>query len=209
MHLPNTPAWSLTCAFPEELQFGAYVGQHEGFRVDESLPAASVAEADWRAWWQLLPTNTLTYCSSEANRDRHTPTTEFLRRDDPRDRSGFDPPSFGRLVGRPALQQLCQFHWPAFHRDWGMVGGRKMSLVSQQTAQFGRVRVDKLVRESVRAAHKPASRPFYLRVDFVIWPEDYRRDISDHHLVLGVQYLDPSRITVLLTTLNTYIARLV
>ncbi len=39
----------------------------------------------------------------------------------------------------------------------------------------------------------PRARKFHLRVDFVYWPYDYRREVSEDHLVLGAAYLDAER----------------
>ncbi len=198
----------MTWDLPEELQFCAYIGQQEAFHPTDATPLHAPAETEWRVWWEMLPTYTFGARFDAAR--RQTPETaprELLQRVDPRDYSRFDPPDFTRMRNMPALQQLCRSYWPKFHSEWGSAGGNKMRMVTKLHTQLRKIPIDRLVYECRRAANKPIVDPFYLQVDFVIWPEDYRHEISSRHLVLGVQYLEPVQVDALRTLIKTYIAK--
>jgi hypothetical protein len=75
--------------------------------------------------------------------------------------------------------------------------------------QFQRVRVDKVVSACAAAAGRRESAPCVLAVDFVMWPADYMRVVSDTYVVLGKRYLGPAETTTLQEILRELIARLV
>jgi hypothetical protein len=210
MHLANTESWTMTYDIPVELQFSAYIGQREGFQVDDTLPAQSAAEAEWRTWWETLPTRTFGIRFDNLARAKlDIPPQELLQRVDPLEQSGYSPPDFTELRSTPTLQKLCRDYWPTFHHEWGSINGTKMQGVVKLQTQLQNVGVDRVVQECVRTANRFRSRPFHFRVDFVVWPEDYRRYVSDHHLILGVQYLEPTQADILRALLKAHIARLV
>ncbi|MCL5997163.1 MAG: hypothetical protein M1546_14070 [Chloroflexi bacterium] len=197
MHRLNSSPWQLQCGFPEYLQLSGIIAQQEGFRLDGGAPPVSPAEAEWRAWWESLlipqPENVAT-------------TSEW---GNPWLRVNYDPPTFTRLARWPAVQALCQRHFPTFHQHWGTVGGDKLPMANQLGEQLRRVRIDKIVKICAATAGKRESAPFKLTVDFVVWPPDYRRIISDTYVVLGKRYLDPAQATTLRGLLQELVARLV
>lgn len=55
----------------------------------------------------------------------------------------------------------------------------------------------------------PARSQIRFKVDFISWPDDHRRNISEAHLVLGAVYLDQERVDLLRTTLKDCMVKLV
>lgn len=205
----NTGSWAIACDLPEELQFCAFIGQRENFRVDSDVPSRSSAETEWRQWWTFLPANIFGVRFESIVKDNPgIPVDDLLRRIDPRE-SGYDPPEFAGLENMPTVQKLCRTHWPFFYTYWGNVDGQKTRLIAKLQTQLRLVRLDRLVRVCTWRARKFTSRPFRLRVDFVIWPEDYQVHVSNTHLILGVQYLEPKRTADVRSLLKEYVTRLV
>jgi hypothetical protein len=185
------------CDFPEYLQLSSYIAQQEGFRLDADSPSASAAKAEWRAWWESLFIPPATHIAIHP--DRNNP---WLR-------VNYDPPGFTRLAHWPAVQVLCRQHFPTFHRHWGTVGGEKEPMSRRMSEQLQRVRMERIVKACAAVAGKRESAPFDLTVNFVLWPDDFHRVISDTYLVLGRQFLDVERVVALRAILQEFIARLV
>ena len=209
MQIPTIPSWLITCDFPDELQFAAYIGQREEYRVGNDDQPRTSAETEWRTWWASLPGRTfgVRYASTtEANPT--IPLPKLLHQVDPRE-AGYSPPHFVTLGNTPALQKSAQTYWPDFHRDWSFVDGQKTQLTTNMQSQLTRVRLNKLVRDCAWRSGKLFSRPFRFRLDFVIWPEDYQREVSGSHIVLGRQYLEAAKCDRLRALLKEYILKLV
>lgn len=68
-----------------------------------------------------------------------------------------------------------------------------------------------LVAEACGGVGKRQPSAFALRVDFTIWPDDFRRSISDTHLVLGRRYLSrsPREVSALRQALLAHLERIV
>lgn len=116
-----------------------------------------------------------------------------------------DPPEFERMAEWPELQLLCRNYWEAFHPEWNR---EKMQLAHRLHEQVRELNIQQIVKERSRQArHKP--RPFRLRLHFTRWPEDYRRAVSENHLVLGIGYLDDARIDDLRAVLCSHISELI
>lgn len=197
MKLKNSESWQGSLDFPEELQFASYIAQQEGFAMEDGGDAKSPAEIEWRSWWERL-INQLP-AKQEAMRQGI----------DPRTVTEFDPPAFTSLEAIPGLQTLCRKHWLAFNQYWGTVGGQKMPNVEKLLKQLQRVRLDQIVKECMKEVGKTRSNPFSLRVDFVQWPAQYLHRASDHHVILGAQFVEPEYTDELTAILKTTICPLV
>lgn len=182
LSLGQTPSqtWFVNCNFPLALQFGAYIGQQEDFKANEAAVSKNEAETEWRRQYELW----LKKPSGEQV-DQQAQPTILDAPVDPRP-FGFDPPNFDDLHQTPHLQKLCRQHWPAFHQMWGVTSGRKLQLAAQLNDSLQQMRLDKLMRKI------PHKRPFQLQIDFVLWPEDTFRELTDDHLILGIRFLQPT-----------------
>jgi hypothetical protein len=121
----------------------------------------------------------------------------------------FLPPEFAELAGAPALQERCRRYWADLAPGWDIVGGVKWDLTNRLHEQIQRVNLYRIVKASARAAGRCASAPFALRVDLVQWPADYRRAVTDAHVVLGVHFLERGQVEALREVLRRHIVRLV
>jgi hypothetical protein len=181
VRLENTESWMVSSDIAMPLQFGAYVGQREGFSTDDTTTPRSQAESEWREWWALLPTHGIGIC---------------------------DPLGFTRLADKPALQNLCQAYWSAFHFEWSGRDSKRTRMIAEMHRQLGDMDLRGLVAECLREAGRLDYRPFRLKVDFVFWPEDYRQFISETHLVLGTRYLEAAQTEALRAILKSSISKL-
>jgi hypothetical protein len=83
-----------------------------------------------------------------------------------------------------------------------------MQLTQHPFDRHRAMNIQQIVKEcSDQAGHKP--RPFRLRLDFTRWPEDYKRAVSENHLVLGIGYLGDARINDLRALLRSHISELI
>jgi hypothetical protein len=89
----------------------------------------------------------------------------------------------------PALQALCRARWPAFQCVWRRAGGEQDALADALNLQLCRLRLARVVTQACAAAGKRRPEPFALRMDVVLWPEEYRRCVTESHIVLGRRYL--------------------
>jgi len=197
MRLEKTVSWQIAADFPEELQFAGYIAQQADFRLGEVINAQSPAEIEWRAWWDDLINSRL---------DVSDALSKLV---DPRPFLKYDPPNFNIFEKVPALQMLCRQHWFEFDRQWGFVGGKKEPTTKQLIKQINQLRCDKIVKECVKEMGKIDCRPFHLQVDFVLWPKNYQNHVSNQHIILGAQFIQPPYVDELITILRAIICSLV
>ena len=212
MQRAGSRSWSIRWDFPEELEFCAYIGQQEGYDATDGAQPSMPAEAEWRTWWQYLPTHTFGVAMEQVRREMPgaSPYEQLgAAAEAGRLASGYNPPEFGLLADRPALRDQCVHHWPAFQRAWSIVGGTKMAFADSLHLQIGRLHLNRLVREACRTAGRRTPAPFSLGVDIVIWPQSYLRAISDAHLVIGTAYLDGGHLDRMRQLLLGHLVRLV
>jgi hypothetical protein len=201
--------WVISWDIPEALQFSAYIGQQEAFSFVETDAPHSEAEREWQVWWRGLPDRLFTYHADMDHLFRsraHLSPAELWRQIGPPDSFDYEPPDFDGLSEQPALQALCRRHWPDFQRRWEI---EKPEFIAKMREQGGTVREERIVRSCVRAADKTMSAPFFLRLDFVRWPEAYRRQHSLQHIVLGVQHLEATSVEQLRAIITAAVAKLV
>lgn len=169
MRRADSPSsWMVIEDIPELLQFAAFVGEREGFAPPPDGIPRSAAEAGWRQWWDEVPRQ--------------------IRAGIP-----IDWPAFDSLADRPALRALCQAHWDAFLQEWQR---EKPVDIQRQLAQVRAMPVQEMVAARERELGRPA-RDFTLRLDFTRWPDEYHREVSGSHLVLGRAFLEPSHLSAL------------
>jgi hypothetical protein len=84
----------------------------------------------------------------------------------------------------------------------------KWDLTNRLHEQIQRVNLNRIVTTSARAAGRRVSPPFALHVAVVQWPKDYRRAVSDAHVILGMRYLERGQVEALREVLRGHIARL-
>ena len=167
MRTANGPSWQVRVDVPEVLQFAAYIGEREGFASPGSRPPCQPAEAEWTDWWNSLVTQAVESAGP-----------------------AIDPPEFHSLAARPHLRDLCGRYWGDFADDWRET---KMPLARRVQDQVLALSLQDIVREREKALGRRVS-DFSLRLDFVRWPRDYRWDVSDRHVVLGVAYLEAGQV---------------
>lgn len=183
-------SWKVAFDFPKELLFLGYVAQAEQFRVPEEAEPASDGEGQWQAWWQILPMQTFGVISREAHEaSPGLDTMTTLRMIAARRQSVFDPPDFSALQDKPTLRELCRRHWPAYHREWETMGGAGAEQMKSWHERFHHLHIDRIVGQCARATGK-AVFPFSLMYDFLLWPQEYYRKLSDTHFLLGSTYLE-------------------
>ncbi|MCE7985891.1 MAG: hypothetical protein DYG89_32335 [Caldilinea sp. CFX5] len=166
----NGISWRIGCNFPNELLLWGYIAQQTGFTLGEEPPRSAVEHA-WRTWWE-----------------RFLPITGVEEKI-----SLFQPPNFPNLADTPGLQQVCQQVYPTFHRRWGHVDGLPLvrSVNQKLSTQLRYLNLNQLIKDWGNAQGRTTIHPFQLQINFVWWPVDYYREVTENQLVLGFQYLEP------------------
>lgn len=103
-----------------------------------------------------------------------------------------------------SVNEMCIKYWEQFNR---VHGTQKMQLVKQNQQQLNRLQVQKLVKEIERQKGRQV-KAFKFTVDFVVWPVDYKREVSESLLILGTEYTEARRLEELRAILGKYIERL-
>lgn len=209
MRRVDPSSWVITWDVPEALQFCAYVGQREGFAVDDAAVPQSQTEREWRAWWDELPQQIFAHHADIediflANTD--LAPIDLLQRLGAPHTVGYDPPNFTALAATPALQALCRQHWLRFGEVWQ---AEKPVAFEHLRRQGGIVREERIVRARVQAIGKATAPHFLLRLDFVRWPESYHRRVSEQQLVLGLRYLHADQVDALRALIASAVADLI
>ncbi len=109
-----------------------------------------------------------------------------------------------RLADKPLLLELCRGHWKVFLEDWRR---GKPLLVERLGAQTRALKIQEIVRQQEHRLGRPV-RDFHYRLDFTRWPSDYRREVAEDHAVLGVAYLEASRLEDLRAVVESRMAAL-
>lgn len=181
-------SWRVVIDIPEALQFSAYVGENENFRVTENEAATSKVEAYWQKWWEAIPIANEKFVrqfqehiKSEGSRQQDLSTLETSFQN-----FGWFPPNFENLTDQPLLQALFLKHWPRFTQ---IADIEKMEMVRSSEKLLLKLNVAQLVQELTQNKGKKESNAFNLRIDFVRWPKEYSRQVSESHLVLSSFYL--------------------
>jgi hypothetical protein len=104
------------------------------------------------------------------------------------------------------VHALCQRHWPDFQRRWEI---EKPEIIAKMRLQGKAVREERVVRACMRAIGKSTSSSFFLRLDFVRWPETYLQQHSQQHIVLGVQHLEATSVEQLRAAIASAVARMI
>ncbi len=205
-------AWRVGYDMPEALQLAAYIGKAEGYTPPDGAAetaAVTLAEADWRAWWdRLLGDNVGLRIERARAAMPGASFAEQVRAAHPSDL--YDPPLFDALDAPPTIQALCRRHWSAFHEWWDSPLGReKRRLANALRDANQRLSLNQIVYHSVKAAGKRVSASFALSFDIVIWPADYLHPISDQHIILGADYLTSEHAEAYRALHASFIARIV
>jgi hypothetical protein len=183
----STVSWHVTVDIAESLQFAAYIGEKEGFHITEQ-DVTSKNELEWLHWWQSLPTQEAAFSDSFGNYMKAQGTGQP-------DLSGIKPiieefawfpPNFGNLDSHPELQALLRQNYDEFLRT---ATRPKMEMVIASETILHKAHTRNLAQEGARLKGKSEPEAFRLRIDFVRWPKDYKREISATHVVLGSAYL--------------------
>lgn len=185
MQIAGTQSWQIAIDVPEKLQFATYNGQHEGFGLIEPAVAATPDELEWRSWWAAM-----------VNGSAGGPSRLF---------DLYDPPGFASLSSRPLVRTLCLRHWAAFKPTWDQT---KRSAIQRMMTGMNEVDIPGIVRICEQRATTPAPHVFTLRLDFVQWADEYARVVSQDHIVLGMGYLEPPRLSTLRDLLAARVAAL-
>ena len=194
MQVAGKPSWQMSFDFPLELQFAAYLGQENGFSAEIQTAQPAQTEREWRAWWDDLPTR------------RFATMFAMEHWADSRTVSGFAPPDFANLANMPALQALCLAQWPVFQQAWD---GQNQVSASKLRQQTQRIRIQEIVADAAKATGKKGNPLLYFMGDFVIWPDDYLREVSKHHLVFGAQYAEPGQAERLRKLVAEHVSRII
>ena len=169
-------SWRMTSGFPEELEFGAYIGWQEKFTLPPSV-SSTLIETDWRSWFESILLSLIEQTSIDY--EGHVQKVRQL----------YDPPTFDALSNYE-LKERCLSLWPNFQRYWLHFDGEKGRATKRLREQMSIIRPDQLIASVVKKRRRKQTHPFSLSVNFVIWPEDYRREIHNNVIVLGLQYLE-------------------
>lgn len=184
--------WLITWDVFEPLQFGAYVGHKLGLTpADGGAPQAPL-EREWQQWWNSLTAGTFEYQAGlEATLRTYSDMAphQLIQLIHSPASLPYDPPRFASLMDTPALQAFCQEQWPDFTALWAL---EKPRLFAKLRRQGTRVPDNRIVQRAARMMGRSEVQPFFLRIDFVRWPEVHQRQWSPSHLVLGTHYLEPS-----------------
>jgi hypothetical protein len=203
MQVANTESWKISLGDPQLLQFVAYIGSQEGFDPLESGQPQTEAETQWKEWWLAFP-------EMEAERMTHFQTlVKNLVASTPRkaftSNFGFDPPDFSSVQeDRKALRELFIKYWPQFQvwyakeRNKFRGGGIKLP---------ERLGLHQLIKE-IEQTNGRTAKPFELKIDFVYWPENYLRFVSDNFVVITSPDGIAERETALKELLRSLIGKL-
>jgi hypothetical protein len=183
----SSVSWLVTTDIPEALQFAAYIGEKESFHTTEQSVTSKV-ELEWLHWWQNLPTQGAAFSDNYRNymkahgkgQPDHSGIKPII------EEFAWFPPNFGNLDSHPELQALLRQNWDEFLRT---ATRPKIEMVEASVALVHKINMRNLAQEGARLKGKSEPEAFHLRVDFVRWPKDYKREISATHLVLGAAYL--------------------
>jgi hypothetical protein len=205
----DTSDWVVTWDLFEPLQFCAYVGHTQGYApADVHVPQTPLEHA-WQQWWEQMTTATLDYQADLDTTLRthvNLPTQQLIHVLRSPGSLPYDPPLFDSLQHWPALQTLCQERWADFPALWSL---EKPRLFAKLRQQGKRVPDNRVVRRAARTEGRSEVTAFFLRIDFVRWPEVYQRQRAPNHVVLGTHYLDASAAEALENILLRVIQELV
>ncbi len=100
-----------------------------------------------------------------------------------------------------AVEKLREFYKAGFEQE---VAETRLKLVQKQNTQLDLVNLAKIVKSCQIKMGKTVS-DFELELDFVTWPKDYNKSVSNRRIVLGIGYLQPEK----LAELNEILQRLI
>lgn len=207
MQLKGSDSYTIRMGDPYVLQFAAFIGLKEGFNSAPTSQPVSPAEAQWLEWWLALPASILernAYLQEAIKDSAGKPDPGLMQKANPSN-YGYNPPTFSAIPeDKLALRELCLKYHPQFVA-WNQ---QEQPKIEGQTRGFTeRIKLHKMI-EGIEKANGRKARAFKLRLDFVYWPENYLRVISDNHFVLTAPYGSPEKEQKLKELLQTYISKL-
>lgn len=205
----QVPSWSIRCDFDTGLQFASFIARHLSIDPSATPSLMQQEEVAWRDWWSRLLTNTLQQAMSTIERSLSPSSKAYFTLLQSQLQSTFHPPEFPHLATTPQLQALCREQWPAFQQWWETQSGGKEQLSSQLSAQLHRLKLHQLVARCSKVQRKKQIQPFQLIIEFVHWPSEYTKQLSETILVVGRRYLEANRQEQFRERLTPIIERLV
>lgn len=189
------------------LNFAAFIGSQEGFDPSELGQSTNPAEKEWQEWWLSLPASEaerMAYFQEAARISPYKLNPILMQKSNPAN-YGFNPPEFSAMPeDKSALKELCLKYWPQFH-IWSKQEEQKYRGKTKGFPE--RIKLHQIIT-GIEKANGRKAKPFKLQLDFVYWPENYLRVISDNHLVMMMPYGSPEKEKKLAGLLQSYIAKL-